>query len=151
MVIEKQCSRCRKETGDLDPEGNKVFFRIGYNRCDRCTRDNKARNSRILEERRLLYPTPFNNIVYGFKENGEFIYIGSSKDGPLRIWEHMEKKSMKSIFHTNGINKLYRKMNFTWHVIWNGDDGDNDTRLYQEKELIKLHKPKYNKTWVKES
>ena len=143
MVILKTCSRCKKEEGDLTPEGNPTYFIAGYKRCARCTSQNESRNARIVNERRAMYPTPHDTIVYAFKEGNEFVYIGSTKEGPLRIWEHLNKKSMKSVFHCLGINRLQREMRFSWHVLWNGDEIKN--AHHQEKMLIQIHQPKFNK------
>lgn len=114
-----------------------------YKCCDHCVDNYKRKDGRRNDIERRKFNTPYDNIVYGFKEGKDFVYIGSSSDGPLRMYEHMYKKSGKSVFHAKGINRLMRELRFQPVVLWNGDSDED--RLHQEKALIQIHQPKFNK------
>ncbi len=137
----KECTRCRRKEGDQDPEGNEVTM-ASNSRCNRCRKYDSVRNPNLKNEMRNKYPVAHDKIVYGFKEDGIFVYIGETTEGAWRIYEHLNKKKHKSF--CCDINPLERQKRFKWSVLWYGDNDAH--RKHQEKELIKLHQPKYNKT-----
>ncbi len=143
MVITRQCSRCRKEEGDSDPEGNEITFTGSYKRCDRCTGTNEYKNSKKNDYARMKYPTPHNICVYAFKEGKEVSYIGSSDNTSYRIWEHYNQKSKTSKSFCKKLNPLQRQMKFTWHILWYGDSMED--AFHVEKLMIQSHQPKFNK------
>ena len=139
----KKCTKCREEK-DLD------LFRIQssnkdgrHSWCKKCYNEVYSKNRHLSHSREY---SGHRNMVYGFKENDEFVYIGETKNGGFRIWEHYNDK-VKSF--CKELSPFERQLKYKFHVLWYGDN--DEYRKYQEKELIKLHKPKYNKTWVKES
>ena len=144
MVEEKICSRHGHVEGKEYSFG-KAKFELGMKSCDHCVVD--RREKRKIESS-ASYPVVSNNAVYAFLDGSEIVYIGSSKEASKRIRRHFNDNS--GVF-CEDINPLKRKLRFNWKILWYGDNGQDYYRLSQEKELIKLHKPKYNKTWVNES
>ena len=142
----KICSKCKEEK-TID-EFYVILGKV-YSKCKSCQKKAvlPTKNKFALKQ----YPAVTQNCVYAFKDGDEIVYIGESDRVSYRIWEHLNQKSITSKSFCKELNVLERKKRFTWHILWYGDEGQDSYRLYQEKELIKLHQPKYNKTWVKES
>ena len=106
----------------------------------------KHTNKRIGENISDLYRKKYycpDNCVYALKSNGEIIYIGSSRNTPYRLYQHLENVS------TTGKNIIFEsdkeRLLSSWVILWHGEDGDNETRIHQEILSIQLHQPKYNK------
>ena len=138
----KTCSRCRKMKGDKDPDGNIVEFTSELKQCNRCIeRSRRTQEYRTKENPRLRYPAP-DKCVYAFLDGKEIVYIGESVNTSDRIAEHYGRKTCKSF--CLDINILERKKRFSYTILWSGDN--DEYRKSQEKELIKLHQPKFNKT-----
>ena len=139
------CSRNNCVEGGIDPDGNIIKFEDGRKLCVRC--HDYMKKNRTIEKRsdycRGQYPTPLDSCVYALKADNEIVYIGESSKTPWRLYQHYNNNCNKSIFHKNNINKLLRKRDYSWHILWYGDN--DEYRKYQEKELIKLHQPKFNK------
>ena len=142
----KTCSRNRCVEGNEDPDGGIVTFSIGMKQCDRCIeRSRRSQHERTKMSPKRHYPAP-DKCVYAFFEGNEMVYIGESSNTSFRISEHFCRKnhgtwSGSPFIH---LNPLERKKRFRYEILWYGDN--DEYRKHQEKELIKLHQPKYNKT-----
>ena len=146
MVKEKKCAVC-KETKLTSEFNLNRSMRDGIDtRCKPC---NTERNKRIYKIRSSMenskYGMPSSNCVYGIKKDGVFVYIGSSVNAPWRVHLHMTRKKGDSRTCLRDFTPLERQLNFKWHVLWYGDIGMNDERVHQEKNLIQIHQPKFNK------
>ena len=140
MVDIKKCTVCAREL-NVEMYTKNNFKKDGLqDQCRDCTAESNSRN---VAKARLKYPIPYDICVYAFKRDDEVVYIGESKDTPLRVYEHLDKTSEKSIFHINGITRFDRKLNYTWHILWYGDTRED--AKHQEKILIQIHQPKFNK------
>ena len=143
IEVKKKCSRCNRLEGDVRHSGDEVVFSETSKRCDRCHEYNRNivnpnRNSYAKSK----FPTPHDKCVYAFKEGDEIVYIGESCLTSFRLNEHY--LGHRGFAGRHGINKLEFQKRFTWHILWHGNN--DDYRISQEKELIKLHQPKFNKT-----
>ena len=142
---EKKCGRCKHTEGKIRPStGVPVKFTHNDKTCDRCRERN---HNWVIKNRALAYSSEFPIpaiSVYAFKEGDEIVYIGSSKNAPARLRDHFY--GVKNTAHSfmKNLNPLQRKKKYSWDVMWFGDSLD-DAR-WNEKELIKLHQPKFNKT-----
>ena len=114
------------------------------NRCNECRKVlSKEWNSNRNNVSRLKYSTPHDKCVYAFKKGKDFVYIGESDRTPFRLFEHLNCHEGRTF--APEVNSLIRKKDWTYHILWYGDN--DEYRKSQEKELIKLHQPKYNKTY----
>ena len=148
MVELKKCCTCEKELPVAEFHSYSLSSDGLQPRCKSCKKEsNKKHNSNRSSYARMKYPVKEDKIVYAFKDGNEIVYIGETDKGAWRIYEHYNHPNGKTF--CKELNKLERQKRFSWHVLWYGDN--DEYRKYQEKELIKLHKPKYNKTWVNES
>lgn len=142
MVETKYCTYLEKELpisefySSQNGSKSKQYYR------DSATRFNPNRKDKFKNR----YNLPSNNCVYAFKDGDEIIYIGSSNNAGFRLNNHINNKSLTGNSSLKELNVLQRKQ-LTWFILWYGEDGQDAQRLNQEKELIKLHQPKYNKTW----
>ena len=122
-------------------------FRSG-GKCRPCRRkDAKVWNSEMHNRRSALeamkYPTPHLKCVYAFTKGSEIVYIGSSTKTPHRIYNHYNDVADKGKSFCHEIPPLMRQLNYNWVILWYGD---NDEYLKsQEKALIQIHQPKFNK------
>ena len=76
--------------------------------------------------------------VYGWTDyRGDLVYIGKTKRGAFRIWEHYND-AHKSSFLNKGIDPKSLKQNLLWH-----GDCEDDMKVVED-ELIDVHRPVYN-------
>ena len=133
----KTCYKCGYTGEDFSPK---------VKCCRSCKREqNKIDNARHqFKNRSNTYRSKFRvpDIgVYAFEENGEIVYVGSSDGMPFRLYEHYTVKTGKSF--CRDLNRLDREIRFRWHVLWHGDNLSD--AIHQEKMLIQIHQPKFNK------
>ena len=137
MKQTKTCAKCAEEKLLTEFHVHKTSKDGRRSNCIECkTQWNDQRNERFKE----AYPAPDKG-VYGIKDpKGELIYIGESDELSNRIYRHFNQRSNKSTvcYKLNGDME-----NITYDILWYGDD-DSD-RKYQEKVLVDLHRPKFNK------
>ena len=125
----------RKRNGDV------------YSVCDHC-HDNAYRNAR-KRMKGSHYGIKHNNCVYAFIKDNEIVYIGSSRNTPHRMYQHLGTKRDTGAHVFNEMNLLQRSKDLSWVILWHGEDGDDDSRIHQEKLNIQLHQPKFNKILYK--
>ena len=133
----KECKFCNKEKELTE-------FNKHNSRKDGLQPQCRACHKKFNDSRKHNYKSRYNvpdKCVYAFKEGKEFMYIGESDRTPYRIAEHLDNHTGRSF--APDVSSLYRKSKWSWHILWYGNDDAN--RKSQEKELIKLHRPKYNK------
>ena len=148
---EIKCGTCKKE---LPLHKYTPYYQDkGHGRCRDCEREyNVIKNQTRHFMFNKRYPVVSKNIVYCFKENDEVIYVGYTTRGSQRIYEHYNHKPGKCTnFFAHDENPLQRQKRFRYEVLFHCEEPDHSLLRNKEKELIKSHKPKYNKTWVKES
>ena len=144
MVDIKECKTCGVEKSELD-------FHKDSGRKDgldpRCKECQKAKRSRLQggNKRNIgpskRYKIPFQIGVYALKKEGKVVYIGHSDSVAARIDIHFGKTGKESVLHFEG-NKLIRKRDYSWHILWHGDSMDD--AYHQEKLLVQLHQPELN-------
>ena len=134
--VEKLISEFHRDSGrkdGLDP------------RCKECQKAKRARlqggNKRNIGPSKR-YGIPYQIGVYALKKGNEIVYIGHSDSVAARIDVHFGKTGRESILYFEK-NKLKRKLEYTWHILWHGDSMDD--AYHQEKLLVQLHQPKLNK------
>ena len=135
----KKCRVCNKEK-DLTCFHKHIRQKDGHrNICKDCK--NKENNT-VWNRRQSGYDCPSNS-VYCIKDGDEIVYIGSSAFTSRRLYLHFESK--KSTHHSfiGDLAPLFRKVKYKWAILWNGDS--NEDRAHQEKMLIQIHQPKFNK------
>ena len=143
MVNKETCGRCRHSEGDVRNDGSVVIMSTSRT-CTKCRdRDlvrNKKRNN-FSKDYRLSH----QNCVYALTDKGSIVYIGSSKNTSYRLYEHFKCRKGGSHKFNRNENLLQIQVKYGWSILWFGDDGDDDTRVHQEKTLIQIHQPKFNK------
>lgn len=83
-----------------------------------------------------------NHIIYGIKVNGEYLYIGSTKDLNRRKSQHKNKinnppKKNKELY------EFLKDKEFTYDILHETED--KKERFIKEHELAMKYKSKYNK------
>ena len=136
----RQCSCCKYDEGSYRKRSGELVEMASNVRCTKCKEMDTKRNPRRKEIFRSKYPVPSNVCVYAFKKGDEVIYIGSSEETAKRINRHYNDSEY--IFCPD-INPLIRQRDFTWHILWHGDDY-NDAK-HMEKLNIQTFQPKFNK------
>ena len=133
----KICPKCGIETNNFSP---KVKV------CRICKKkSNDVTNIEMLSDRSSAYGKKYPdiknaNIVYEFYyDDGSSAYIGETKNGSYRIWEHYNDK-VKSF--CKYLTKEERKAIFNYRELWSGD---NDLkRKMMETSFIKAKQPQFN-------
>ena len=137
----KTCTKCGLEKSIADFHRSNATSDGIRTHCKECRiSENSRNNPRRNEALKNRFPSP-DKAVYAFLDGKEIIYIGESHMASRRIAMHYGDKS---VCFCPEINPLERKKRFSYAILWYGDS-DSD-RKSQEKELIKLHQPKFNKT-----
>ena len=139
-TINKQCSRCKKEEGDVTFDLRKKNGKP-YCHCDNCTnyRLNISNwNERRKDRYKKKYGLDSNNCVYAFFDKGDLVYIGESDNTGFRLHNQINNKSKTGNSSLKKYNVLQRKQ-LEWRILWSGEEGDDKTRLEKEKFFIKKY------------
>ena len=142
--LKRQCSCCKYDEGSIRKQSGELVVMASDVRCTRCKSMDAERNPRRNDIFKLKYPAP-DKAVYAFLEGNEIVYIGESDNCSFRINNHFNNKSPINNSVFKEINVLERKKRFSYVILWEGDN--DEYRKSQEKELIKLHQPKFNKAF----
>lgn len=144
VEIMKKCAVCKEEHPETNYTKNRSMKDGLQIQCKKCTKSyNDRANSTRNEFARRHYKTPHDKCVYAFKDGNEIVYIGESVVTSYRIWEHYVQGGSKSKSFCKHLNSLERKKRYRWNILWHGDSDED--RKHQEKCLIQLHQPKFNK------
>lgn len=132
----KYCSKCDKEKSNWykNKSTNDGLDVI----CKDCRKGwNSKQNANRNRHQDRHYPTPHDKCVYAIMDKDEIVYIGESMHTPFRLWRHFRgDKGQTSLVEV-------RKPHWTYQILWYGDDDEH--RKYQEKQLVQLHRPRYNR------
>ena len=141
MVEEKTCQVCRKDL-PLEMYNKNNYKKSGLqDQCRSCSKEGNDRRRNLYKRK---YPVPSDICVYAFKEGDEMVYIGSSNQTAHRMYEHYHRKP--GVWKGSELNKMSlfeKQLKLTWHILWYGDDIKD--AQHQEKMLIQIHQPKFNK------
>ena len=151
----RKCSRHGCVEGEFSTEFNTTTTfesrkknGLPYAACDQCRdRNNRDWWNRVNEVSKSSYNTISNNCVYGMVDRvtDTLIYIGSSKNTPYRLYQHFDAKGGNTAHKFMSGDPIVRKKNYNWKILWYGNDGQDDERIHQEKSLIQIHQPEFNK------
>ena len=119
-------------------------------RCKKYYKDstNEHTNLRIKMDRSSVYSSRYrcpSKSVYAIMDGSEITYIGKSNDTPWRLFQCFDMKNDTAIHSfMKDLSPLHRKARYSWSVLYYGDHID-----HQEKALIQIHQPKFNKILYK--
>ena len=141
--MSKLCKKCGK-IKQLEEFHNQKSAKDGkQSNCKICQRKAVTPGNKRRNETYRKY-SAYDKAVYALicKSTKAIVYIGESKVAGLRIWEHFNNINGGSYTPLRHLKATERHDKYYPVCLWHGDNDYN--RKQQEKELINLHKPKYN-------